>query len=63
MTLTLEELRAAVPEELHHFIEDCDMDGCDVDFFGIPLCIPVPDRLQIIPFCRQALDEMNATDV
>ena len=63
MTLTREELRLATPADLMHLLDDCDMDGCTVDLFGIPLCIPVRDRALLVPHAVSALKSMNLMGV
>ena len=62
MTLNLDQLHEAIPEELQLLVLNCDMDGCDTDYFGIPLCLPVADRLKILPYAKEALRKLNHED-
>jgi hypothetical protein len=57
--LTLDELRAVLPDELAESVDDCEMDGCGTDVFGIPMCLPVPNRNKIIPYVNKALKQIN----
>jgi hypothetical protein len=59
MSLTREELCRAVPLNLQHLLDDCQMDGCTVDAFGIPLCIPIKQRILVVPHAIAALKAMN----
>lgn len=60
MALSLNELHAAIPAELAHLIEGCDVDGCEVDLFGIPLCVPCRERGKLVPYAKKALNKINS---
>ena len=59
MTLTIEELREAIPDHLQHLIESCDVDGCGTNHAGIPLCLTYADRNALFPYIRGALEKIN----
>jgi hypothetical protein len=58
-SLTVDEIYLATPPALHSFLDKCDMDGCDADIWGIPLCIEPAGMAALQPYVQQALNKLN----